>query len=194
METTRSLEDIDYLLQRNWFLDVQDVLDLLYMAEETDWQWIIQNRNKYDTAIHDIICCEAGLPNIHVNMKIRDISDSEYDRMLFDAERDLANNIEQRWQNYKAKHRLTPPPSVYYGKKLDELNAELAKETKEYSKYSSNKSTISVRIQTLKNEIDKVQDKISQNNKDWEFITKSQLHINGSLPKLPKEESHRSNV
>lgn len=193
VETTRSLEDIDALLQRNWFLDREDIIDLLYLATEEDWQWIVQNRRKYDSSIQDVICCEAGLPKINTKLCVRDLSDTEYNRLLFDVEKEAGILVEKKWQDYKHLNNIAPPPS-YYDEQLEPLNLEYEKEIKAYSRYGANKEKIAARIQTLKNEIETLQDKIAQYNKDWDFLAKSEFRINGTLSKLSQEDSYCSNM
>lgn len=193
VETTRSLEDIDALLQRNWFFNREDVIDLLYLATEEDWQWIIENCRKYDSSIQDIICHEAGLPKIKTNLRIRDLSDNEYNQFLLDSEQQSIMLVDKRWKEYKVVNNIHPPPS-YYEKELSILNDNYEKELKAYSKYGADKNAISIRIQNLKNGIENLQDKIIQHNKDWDFLAKSEFRINGTLSKLPEEESYCSNM
>lgn len=193
VETTRSLDDIDALLRRNWFLDREDVLDLLYLATEEDWQWIVQNRTKYDSYIQDIICTEARLPKIKTKLYVRDLSDREYDEIMFEREKQYGILVEKKWQEYKALHDVHPPPS-HYTTHFELLNANYEKEVKEYNRYGTDKNAILSRIQTLKNEIEQLQEKIVQYNKDWEFLAKSEFRINGTVSKLLQEESHCTNV
>lgn len=193
VETTRSLEDIDFLLRRNWFIDREDIIDLLYLASEEDWEWIVKNRDRYHVDIQDMIHREAKLPSVTSSLRIRDISDSEYNQIVFETEKQATLNAENRWKEYKRIHSIEPPRS-YYHEQLDTLNAQYEKECKEYARYGANKDVILTRIQTIKNEIEKVGDKITQHNKDWEFLAKAEFRIHGALSKLSQEESYCSNV
>ena len=86
------------------------------------------------------------------------------------------------------------PPRSYYAVQLEELKTEHDKNVKEYNRYGANKEPISIRIHKLKNEIEEVEDKIEQYNKDWDFLAKSEFRIHGTLSKLSQEESYCSNV
>lgn len=193
VETTRNVEDIDFLLRRNWFLDREDIIDLMYLASEEDWEWIVKNRDRYDVDIQDIIHHEAKLPIVKSPLSVRNISNSEYNQIVFETEKIAMLNAENAWQEYKRVNSIEPPAS-YYHKQLQTLNDTYQTEVKAYNRYGADKNAISIRIQTLKNEIEKVEDNITQYNKDWEFLAKSEFRINGALSKLSQEESYCSNM
>lgn len=189
VETTRSLEDVDALLQRNWFVERDDIVHLLYLLVEDDWRWIVHNRHKYDPLIQIIICQEAGIfPTFETELKFRDLTEEDCEDIAIDFERQTVIRTDSRWDEYKKTTGIRRPQSDI-DNKLYELNIKLQKEYDNYhKKYCPDKHEIAVRINSLKNEIDQVQDRIDKENKDWELLAKTAFRKHGKVSELPQEE------
>lgn len=184
VETTRTLEDIDTLLRRNWFMNTSDIIDLLYLANHDDWQWIVQNRSRYSSVIQDIICQEAGLPKLTCNIVVRDLTDPEYEELMLIAEKEYQTKIENNWQEYKKQHNLSPP-RTFRDMQLDSLKLEYEKKYKEYNKrYPLNKDHIVIEIGNIKKEMEEIEDEIAQDARDWEFLSKIEFRVQAIAPKL----------
>lgn len=194
VETTRTLDDIDSLLRRNWFIDKMDVIDLLYLASEKDWQWIIENRSRYSPVIQDIICHEANLPKIVCKISVRDMTDTEYEEFILNAETENEIKVENNWQEYKKKHGLVPP-RTFQDMQLESLKLEYDNKYKQYNRrYSVNRDHIAIEIGTIKEKIQQLEDEIAQNVRDWEFLEKTAFRFQAIVPKLSNTYKHCSNV
>jgi hypothetical protein len=197
METTIPLKDIDFLLRRNWFFDRESVIDVLYLADEYSWEWIVNNRSRYSKKIQEIIsieaCLEAPIWKSIAKTKVRDFEVGEYEKMIADDKEERKAIIEKQWILYKNLHNISRPPS-----NNDLKCEEVYNKIQEQLKLTKNKRTIPADVQnkinTLQNEFEKLKTRIEQEDKDWEYLTKTDLILDGTLSKMQKEVNSCSNV
>lgn len=55
---TGSFEDVDFLLKRNWFMDEDDIYELLNTADDETYWKIVDNRKNYSLPIRMILAPE----------------------------------------------------------------------------------------------------------------------------------------
>lgn len=63
-------ETIDFLLRRDWFLDDDGILDLLWTADQAAYDRLVENRKTYSARIRRILGPLDHLPDIS-RLKLR---------------------------------------------------------------------------------------------------------------------------
>lgn len=186
MERPIPLKDIDYLLRRNWFLDYDSLIHVLWLADEESWEWIVANRKRYTENIQEVICVEAQLEFPSSNIRVRDFPDAEYEKMLIKNEDALSQQNEKNWVSYKKLYDISRPEAD-----IDLECEEIYNKIQEQLQLTKNKRTIPPEVQNkvkvLQNEFEKLKTRIQQEDKDWEYLTKTDLILNGTLSKMQKE-------
>lgn len=180
MDTTLPLEDIDALLRRNWFLDTQDVLELLYLADEPSWRWIVQNQRRYPPVIREIISTEAYIPRPRTNTVLRNMSAAEFDEMRKNEDLAALARKEAAWSQYKAAHNLARPQGD-----MDEhyraTYERILKKRKTLNNHTIVPVSVQLEIRTMENELESARARIEQSDKHWEFDAKYEFLLNGAL-------------
>lgn len=186
MERPLPLKEVDYLLRRNWFLDYDSLIQLLDLADEDSWDWIVKNRNRYPENIREIICIEARVWQPKTMTIVRNFEDAEYEKMLIKNEIDLNEQNEKNWIAYKKFYDISRPQTD-----IDLKCEEIYNTIQEQLKLIKGKRTVppavQTKINTLQNEFDNLKTRIQQQDKDWEYLTKTDLILNGTLSKVQKE-------
>jgi hypothetical protein len=194
METSISLKEIDFLIRRNWFLDYESLIQVLDMADEDSWEWIIKNRNRYSKYIQEIICIEAHIwfPVVN-NIVVREMTDKEYEEIQDDIQKEIDNRIKNQWELYK-KHNNLSRPRNESDEYCDKVHKELM-EKRRHFKYVKNISPEKQKeISDLEIRCEKWKEIIQQDEKDWEYLTKRELFRNGTLSKMQEEIDSCPNV
>lgn len=193
MENTLPLDDIDFILRRNWFFDRESIIDLLYLADDYSWEWIIENRKRYAKNIYEIICIEAHIELPNSTMKVVDLSDVEYEKMLIDKEEESRKRCEENWANYKKINNMFRPEDDF-----DIRCEEVYNNIQDELKLIKNKKIIPIenqnKILALQNEFEKLKSRIQQEDRDWDYLTRTDLILNGTLSKMQKEIVSASNM
>jgi len=94
----------DTLLKRNWFVDDNDLLDLLYTTDNNAWERICNNAGQYSDHIRDMIQEFSAPPKI--KMKVRNIDDNMYTKILVRQKRAMDDRMSADW----IEHMKTLPP------------------------------------------------------------------------------------
>lgn len=194
MSVQRSLKDIDFLLRRNWMIDYDSLIQLLDMADEDSWDWIVNNRNRYDKYIQEIICIEAhiGFPDMK-NIVVREMTDKEYQEIQDNEQREIDERTKKQWEVYKKLNNLSRPRNEF-DKYCDNVHNELIAKRRQ-NKYVKNISPEKQKeISDLEVRFEKWKEIIQQNEKDWEYITKRELFRNGTLSKMQTEVDDSSDM
>jgi hypothetical protein len=58
----RTFDDIDFLLKRDWFLDNEGIMDLLWTADQPTYDRIVDNRKAYSQRIRLLLAPVEYLP------------------------------------------------------------------------------------------------------------------------------------
>jgi hypothetical protein len=193
METTIPLGDIDFLLRRNWFFDRESIIDLLYLADEYSWEWIVENRRRYSRNIFDIICNEAHIELPTSKMKVVDLSDAEYEKMLIAKEQESRELIDKQWNTYKKIYDVSRPESDF-DIKCEEVYNNIQAELKLVQHKKTIPTENQNKILALQNEFETLKTKIQQEDRDWEYLTRTELILNGTLSEMQKEIDRGSHM
>jgi len=169
-----TVEDVVFLLKRNWFFDVEDLHALCWELPQDVWDGVLERIDEYPREIRDILECPPIIPIRKI--KIREMSDKEYDNMRVAEEEDL----ERRKREHKA--RFVAPPrdrelvDDEYDRVVSELNEKqlILKDVSKVWKRETHRIIIrdtEERILVLQNEFEILSKRVESLNKTW-----SELH------------------
>jgi hypothetical protein len=100
MERGFLFEDVDFILKRDWFVDTESIVDLLWeLSEEVYWQ-VVEHRHEYALRIRELL--ESN--TIPRPLKVRDFSEVQ-----FNAEQDAILADRETWMRAHRKAYVPPP-------------------------------------------------------------------------------------
>jgi hypothetical protein len=119
MECSHTFDDVDFLLKRNWFLDIQDILSLFWELPEDIYQRVIEARNEYAPRIRDLLEFQP-LPR---PLKIHEVTEKDAK-----AEQDAKDMERERWVRAHRKAYTPPPrPRECIDDEIDAISEQLVK-------------------------------------------------------------------
>ena len=188
----QEVAEVDFLLKRNWFLDDNDINDLLWSVDEDVFKEILDRISSYQSNIQQILA--SFLPmneNIRsrIKLRIREVTDEEI------AKREIADinlqkkQVKEAWDAHLKESNLQPPVGEL-DSEHDEMYAELQQAKKDLE--SVKKKSLTGRyvppnmrnkmletdpdvikaekvIQKLENELIRQKQRIEQEHNDWFF-------------------------
>lgn len=119
MERGFLFEDVDFILKRDWFVDTESIVDLLWeLSEEVYWQ-VVEHRHEYALRIRELL--ESN--TIPRPLKVRDFSEVQ-----FNAEQDAILADRETWMRAHRKAYVPPPrPREDADDELDAVALKLAR-------------------------------------------------------------------
>lgn len=120
----KEVEEFDFLLKRNWFLDREDIYELLWDADEDVFQEIKKRVTTYPETIREIIYSFEPLSIKGVKLKIRDLTDEQLELQEFKEQEKRRKELSDAWEAYKTDQKLEPPVGAADAD-LDEMFSEL---------------------------------------------------------------------
>lgn len=184
MQLQDEIKNFEFLLNRNWFLDNDEIVDLLWDASEYAFQHILSNVSSYPARVRDVIY-DNFIPRKIANQSVRELSDHDMLKIYMKQDDDMNQEIETAWQTYLKTNGVTRPDGELEDV-LDYTYEQLTKQKKmldqERSKKSKNYVPPSMRgskvtspvadkleasVQSLENEIDTLNKQIEQEEKSW---------------------------
>jgi hypothetical protein len=187
METCIPVKDIDFLLRRNWFFTSDDLVDLLYLADESSWEWIVANRSRYAPNIQDVICNLACIGIPQSKMVWSEMTDEDYNAHASQIATDSEKKMQDRWVEFRDNNELCRP-TMEIDSRIEIVYESLVQERKTLSKHKVIPQDIQTRILSLQNEFDTLSNRIRQEDKDWDYLTKTDFILNGPLYVLSKKD------
>jgi hypothetical protein len=165
-----TVEDVVFLLKRNWFFSEQDLLDLCWELPQDVWDGVLERIDEYPREVRDVLHDTPTVKNGKI--KIREMSDKEYYDMRIHEEEDL----DRRKRQHRA--RFVPPPrdreavDDEYERILEELNEKqlILKDVSKAWKRDSHQPIIrdtEDRIRVLQNEFETISKRVVSLNKIW---------------------------
>lgn len=168
-----TVEDVMFLLRRNWFFDRKSVYDLLDELPGDVYYEVLERRHELPPEVEDYFLIVDILP---IKTVIRDISDAEWEEMRISKELDRYEKFKKRKNAFVAP----PRPRESIDDLFDYAQSSLARKQQELddmlrtSKYRNRKpgehSMIEYtrsQVETLKNELEMVNSRLITCNKLW---------------------------
>jgi hypothetical protein len=183
----KEVEEFDFLLKRNWFLDDESIADFLMEADEDIFREIVNRIATYPYNVQQVIFAFLPLPIRNVKLKVHDLTDEDMTRREMEAYLKTKNMMAEGWEAYKKEKNLQPPVG-YLDSELDDLFAGLQATKKDLE--DAKKKSISGRyvppsmrdkvtsedprvlailkkIETMENEISIQKERIEQSHDEW---------------------------
>jgi hypothetical protein len=125
---------MDKLLTRDWFVEDDDIEDVLDAADSDAWDWVYENRAKYSTRIRSRIePDDYRVPLEEFDVKVVELSDKAFAQIKSDRKKALEEQFERDW----AKHADSLPDRPYQAvdTELDDLWNKFSHAKAELTKY-----------------------------------------------------------
>lgn len=94
---TYNFAKADYLLTRDWFIEEEGILEVLFAADSDAWVRICESSHKYSRRIRDMIEDFRPPPT---KLTIRSINDTEYTKSLVQQRRRIDGLMEEQWLEF----------------------------------------------------------------------------------------------
>ena len=133
-----TFEEVDFLLKRNWSIDMADLHDMIAELPEDVYYEVLQHRNEYAPNVRWAFH-EPEIPQRFLRLKVRDMSDEEWESKLSETRRELMSKLK------KHKETFQPPPRPVGA--IDGYVAEAKTALEECKKELENASRIARRTQ-----------------------------------------------
>ena len=104
-------QEFDALLRRNWFVDDEDIIGLIWEASEEVFLRIMEQVQTYPERVRDVLVNAFDPPKLaeKVSLKTRELSDEDMYRMLKNQEDATKKKVDEAWIEYKKKYGLSRP-------------------------------------------------------------------------------------
>lgn len=97
-----TVEDVMFLLKRNWFISDQDVYDLFWELPEEVYFHVFDRRDELPANLHHLF--PVPYPNLS-KLKIHDLTDKEWDDEIMRKEEERVQAVRRFKKNYVAPPR-----------------------------------------------------------------------------------------
>lgn len=115
----KEVDELDFLLKRNWFVDNDDLNDLLWSVNEDVFQEILTRIPDYPSDVQQVLATFLPMNDTirsHIRLKIREISDAEMEKQELLNTEAQKKQFREAWEAYMNTTKLQPP--------VGELDAE----------------------------------------------------------------------
>lgn len=100
-----TFETADLLLKRNWFVNTQDIHDLLRTTSNEVFWNIYHNRTQYSQRIREIIAPYDYIPNkAALKLKVADLTDLHLTNMAKKNRDEIKIMMKKEWEDHMRKH------------------------------------------------------------------------------------------
>ena len=135
------IQHIEKLLNRNWFVDAEDVNELIHQISEDTFVYIYNNRQKYPEFIHHCIEPMDSVPRNPGKMRLSSMTEADMLTEKKASSKAFDTEVDAKWLAYKLLHKLERPANSY-DTELDDAFAELQLRKKDLTRkvYSRGKN------------------------------------------------------
>jgi uncharacterized protein len=95
---------------RNWFLDYQEIDDLLFELTDADYDKIYERRHIYPANVRYVLDPhDFDAPRIRPKLQLKEISEAELLYMEKKEEQDKIKKMEKAWEDYLVENNVDRP-------------------------------------------------------------------------------------
>jgi hypothetical protein len=179
------------LLERDWFVDDDSLLEFFEDMDEDEYNYAKANRDKYSRRIRECIdFCEEfenPAPKPKLSLRISEMSEREMTRYCRKRDGALQDSIEKVWILHKTSNSLSRPKQDFDHELLAaEKNLEFAQNTKKNYRapyvprgMTSTRNTVEEKINadvsTLEQKVNSLKSQIEIADKDWETVEREKF-------------------
>lgn len=126
-------ESAHQLLKRDWFIEEEDILDLLDEMSDPVFDYIYENRDEYSARIR--YCIDPSDFKAKLKMKLTVITDELFNQIEIGRELDLNKKIDEAWNKHPKEER----PYSDIDRKCDDAWEDYQTAKKDLDKYFKTK-------------------------------------------------------
>lgn len=166
----------DFLLKRNWFVDIQSIHDLLRTTSNSVFWELFHNRHQYPQRVREVIAPLDYIPDrALLKMKVLDLTD-EHLAIISRRRRDEIKAImKKEWEDHMRKHCPIRPRNDEIDRKIQAQDAQVAdaqKKLDEYTEKRKNGDKLALKrfdkmISDLKSQMPDLESERSKMDKRW---------------------------
>jgi hypothetical protein len=94
-------DTVNQLLTRDWFIDEDDILDVLDSADKTAYAYVYNNRSKYSKRIHQLIePDDFRFPIKKLNVRVLNITEPMMKNIETEHKKSVSDMFERKWIEY----------------------------------------------------------------------------------------------
>jgi len=127
----------DFLLKRNWFVDIQSIHDLLRRtSNEVFWQ-LFHNRHEYVQRVREVLAPLDYIPDrALLKMKVSDLTDEHLAIIAKKRRDEIKALMKAEWEDHMRKHCPIRPRNDEIDKRIAAQDAEVAEAQKKLAEYA----------------------------------------------------------
>jgi hypothetical protein len=127
----------DFLLKRNWFVDIQSIHDLLRRtSNEVFWQ-LFHNRHEYVQRVREVLAPLDYIPDrALLKMKVSDLTDEHLAIIAKKRRDEIKALMKAEWEDYMRKHCPIRPRNDEIDKRIAAQDTEVAEAQKKLAEYA----------------------------------------------------------
>ena len=187
-------DTVDFLLKRDWFVDVQSIHDLLRRTSDLVFWELFHNRHEYSQRIREVIAPLDYIPDrALLKMKVCDLTD-EHLAVISKRRRDEIKAImKKEWEDHMKKHCPIRPRTDEIDKRIAAQDAEISqaqKKLEEYTEKRKNGDLMALKrfdkmISDLKSQMPNLEIERSKMDKRW--LEHEELRFHEQMLSMPSE-------
>lgn len=171
------------LLMRNWFLNYQEIDDLLCELTDEQYETIYNNRHIYAPNVRYVLDpSEFDRPKIKPKLSIREITEAELLYMEKKKEEDKLKKIEKAWEEYLVESNVDRPlttcdtelDTVYQKILLTKTNLNKYLETKKKKFIPPHLRNVAQPVDPKQAEYEAALDRLEKEFSDCELLVKQE--------------------
>jgi hypothetical protein len=191
----QEFSEIDSLLRRDWFVEDDDIIDLVWDVYDDVFDRIMSSVDSYSERVRNVLLYTFNPPRLSKTQKARYISEDELEAHFITQKKALDAMVDEAWKIYKTTRGLSRPDGDVdnrYTELYDTLQTkkkafedEQKKGTKKYVPPSARGKVtpITPELEAIQKQISMLENEIAQAQKDieleeqiWENVKKSELY------------------
>jgi len=178
-------ETVDSLLKRDWFVDTQDIHDLLLTTSESVFWDLFHNRGMYSSRIRQILAPDDYIPDkALLKLNISDLTDEHLVQFARHRREEIKILMKKEWEEYMKKHCPIRPREDSIDERIYTQNAEIAETQKkmaEYNEKRKNGDKLALKrfdkmIDDLKKKMDELEVERTKTDQRWLEMEEVRYH------------------
>jgi len=196
-----TFETADFLLKRDWFVDIQSIHDLLRTTSNTVFWELFHNRYEYPQRVREVLAPLDYIPDrALLKMKISDLTDEHLAIMAKKRRDEIKAIMKAEWEEHMRKHCPIRPRNDDIDRKIQAQDAEVAEAQKklaEYSEKRKNGDKLALKrfdkmISDLKAQMPDLETERSKMDARW--LEHEELRFHEQMLSMPSEDPSTNQV
>jgi hypothetical protein len=188
-------DTVDFLLKRDWFVDIQSIHDLLRRTTDSVFWEVFHNRQEYSQRIREVIAPLDYIPDrALLKMKVVDLTDEHLAIISKQRREEIKAIMKAEWEDHMKKHCPIRPRDDEIDRRIqaqnDELN-EARKKLEEYTEKRKNGDKLALKrfdkmISDLRSQMPDLE--IERSKMDARWLEHEELRFHEQMLSMPSED------